>query len=431
MLILSSRGTMKMVSHSLLLALSTLWMNCPISLAWSTTHPIVANNHNLRTTNQKKVTLLFASNTLTTTAINNNNVDDAYDDSFFMNASQQAAKDRMEQLRTGQQPLAVSLSSSSSTTKTTKSDDVQEKEEEKIKIPIEPQLKREAEIPPEPQSTEDDKTPPAVVQKIQSSVADGIPKTISVVEPMTDGITPEEAELVRNARLEGGGVQEEAEEGGTKHVTNATEVIGEGSTAEEAEEIRNARTMKNQKIKLIRTTEGSSIERFVSKKEVDDTNTKTPVKKDVVGKQPTSSSQEVKVPIDPFKEKQRQKEMKSTLSGDDDGLVERPILKLTRSTSGGTCIDTTTSNEEENVGMKSDDNDDNTITTPTIEASSDKHDDDTVSGSTSTTKLSSDGKEIFEPGEGVGSEVNQENVDMALLVLTRSLFALKSIVDKE
>ena len=428
MLILSSRGTMKTVSHSFLLALSTLWMNCPISLAWSTTHPIVANNHNLRTTNQKKVTLLFASNTLTTTAINNNNVEDAYDDSFFMNASQQAAKDRMEQLRTGQQPLAVSLSSSSSTSTTNKPDVVQE--EEKIKIPIEPQLKREAEIPPEPQSTEDDKTPPAVVQKIQSSVADGIPKTISVVEPMTDGITPEEAELVRNARLEGGGVQEEAEEGGTKHVTNATEVIGEGSTAEEAEEIRNARTMKNQKIKLIRTTEGTSIEGFVSKKEVDDTNTKTPVKKDVVGKQPTSSSQEVKVPIDPFKEKQSQKEMNSS-SGDNDGLVERPILKLTRSTSGGTCIDTTTSNEEENVGMKSDDNDDNTITTPTIEASSDKHDDDTVSGSTSTTKLSSDGKEIFEPGEGVGSEVNQENVDMALLVLTRSLFALKSIVDKE
>ena len=428
MLILSSRGTMKMVSHSLLLALSTLWMNCPISLAWSTTHPIVANNHNLRTTNQKKVTSLFASNTLTTTAINNNNVDDAYDDSFFMNASQQAAKDRMEQLRTGQQPLAVSLSSSSSTSTTNKPDVVQE--EEKIKIPIEPQLKREAEIPPEPQSTEDDKTPPAVVQKIQSSVADGIPKTISVVEPMTDGITPEEAELVRNARLEGGGVQEEAEEGGTKHVTNATEVIGEGSTAEEAEEIRNARTMKKQKIKLIRTTEGTSIEGFVSKKEVNDTNTKTPVKKDVVGKQPTSSSQEVKVPIDPFKEKQRQKEMNSS-SGDNDGLVERPVLKLTRSTSGGTCIDTTTSNEEENVGMKSDDNDDNTITTPTIEASSDKHDDDTVSGSTSTTKLSSDGKEIFEPGEGVGSEVNQENVDMALLVLTRSLFALKSIVDKE
>ena len=414
-------------------------MNCPVSLAWSTTHPIVANNINIRTINQKKVTLFASSNTLTTaTAINNNNVDDVEeDDSFFMNASQQAAKDRMEQLKTGQQPLAVSLSSSSSTsstTKTTKSDDVQEKEEEKIKIPIEPQLKREAEIPPEPQSTEDDKTPAAVVQKIQSSVADGLPKSISVVEPMTDGITAEEAELVRNARLEGG-VEEEAEEGGTKHVTKATEVIGEGSTAEEAEEIRNARTMKkNQRMKLIRTTEGTSIEGFVKKEVVNDTDAKTPVKKDVVEKQlSTSSSQEVKVPIDPFKEKQRQQEMKSTLSGDGDGLVERPILKLTRSTSGGTCIDTTAT-EGENVGMKSDDNDDNnnTITIPTIEPSSNMHDDDTVSRSALTTKLSSDGKEIFEPCEGDGSsEVNQENVDMALMVLTRSLLALKSIVDKE
>jgi hypothetical protein len=49
-------------------------------------------------------------------------------------------------------------------------------------------------------------------------------------------------------------------------------------------------------------------------------------------------------------------------------------------------------------------------------------------------RLSSDGKEIFEPSESPSSsstDVNQDNVDVGLFVLTRTLFALKSILDKD
>ena len=50
-------------------------------------------------------------------------------------------------------------------------------------------------------------------------------------------------------------------------------------------------------------------------------------------------------------------------------------------------------------------------------------DDDTV-------RFSSDGKVIFEPNTNLEGEVNQENVDMGLLVLTRALLTVKSIVDR-
>lgn len=50
-------------------------------------------------------------------------------------------------------------------------------------------------------------------------------------------------------------------------------------------------------------------------------------------------------------------------------------------------------------------------------------DDDTV-------RLSSDGKVNFEPNTNLEGEVNQENVDMGLLVLTRALLTVKSIVDR-
>ena len=46
-------------------------------------------------------------------------------------------------------------------------------------------------------------------------------------------------------------------------------------------------------------------------------------------------------------------------------------------------------------------------------------------------RLSSDGKEIFEPSRSSSTEVNQENVDVGLFVLTQSLFALKSILNKD
>ena len=50
--------------------------------------------------------------------------------------------------------------------------------------------------------------------------------------------------------------------------------------------------------------------------------------------------------------------------------------------------------------------------------------------STTNPRLSSDGKEIFEPSSS-SLEMDQENIDMGLLVLTRSMLTLKSILDKD
>ncbi len=46
-------------------------------------------------------------------------------------------------------------------------------------------------------------------------------------------------------------------------------------------------------------------------------------------------------------------------------------------------------------------------------------------------RFSSDGKVIFEPISGSVGEINQENVDMGLLVLTRALLTVKSILDSK
>ena len=58
----------------------------------------------------------------------------------------------------------------------------------------------------------------------------------------------------------------------------------------------------------------------------------------------------------------------------------------------------------------------------------DDDDDDDPPLQQGRTILSSDGKELFEPSSSM--EVNEENVNTGLYVLTRSLVALKSILDK-
>ena len=52
------------------------------------------------------------------------------------------------------------------------------------------------------------------------------------------------------------------------------------------------------------------------------------------------------------------------------------------------------------------------------------------SSSSSGAKLSSDGKELFEPTQEM-LDMKQENVEMGLMVLTRGLMAIQSIIDKK
>lgn len=113
-------------------------------------------------------------------------------------------------------------------------------------------------------------------------------------------------------------------------------------------------------------------------------------------------TQEEKVPVDPFEQRRKKQETQSGSS---------------------------TAEDEVKVS----------VIEPESASSPTPSQNDTVEGSSAAietiaeppqSKLSSDGKEIFEPSRSA-LDMNQENVDMGLLVLTRSFLTLKSILDRK
>jgi len=89
---------------------------------------------------------------------------------------------------------------------------------------------------------------------------------------------------------------------------------------------------------------------------------------------------------------------------------------LSKSSEGGSAEPTTPTAEAERQSIEQ----------PVVAAGNDEDDDNDAPPSL----LSSDGKEIFEPDPDA-TKVDPQNVEMGLFVLTRSLLALKSIVEKE
>ena len=337
------------------------------------------------------------------------------EDDFFSKASQSAAQERMQQLQDGESPLAVSLST---TTIVSSSDDT----DSDVKIPNEPQLSSSStkdnkqdepsdiKVPIEPKLPREPPTIQQVVQQIDSTQiiddAEMLPPTI-----ITEGMTAEEAELVRKARL-GDDVLLQEEEGETETplapVDEATQSQqtaeqtqttkkeeDEEPTAEEAEEKRNARIDAADKVAQTLLKEEFPI--------VDDNDVtvKDDTEEDGDDRNTNSLYEEmIKVPIDPFQEK------KSTSDE-----VENTEEKKPR--------------EPDDTKPATDD--DSTSTDEPISSSSSSSPPDSNG---SKKLLSSDGKELYEPSQSA-LEMNQENVDMGLLVLTRAMLQLKAIVDKE
>ena len=337
------------------------------------------------------------------------------EDDFFSKASQSAAQERMQQLQDGESPLAVSLST---TTIVSSSDDT----DSDVKIPNEPQLSSSStkdnkkdepsdiKVPIEPKLPREPPTIQQVVQQIDSTQiiddAEILPPTI-----IKEGMTAEEAELVRKARL-GDAVLLQEEEGETETplapVDEATQSQqtaeqtqttkkeeDEEPTAEEAEEKRNARLDAADKVAQTLLKEEFPI--------VDDNDVtvKDDTEEDGDDRNTNSLYEEmIKVPIDPFQEK------KSTSDE-----VENTEEKKPR--------------EPDDTKPATDD--DSTSTDEPISSSSSSSPPDSNG---SKKLLSSDGKELYEPSQSA-LEMNQENVDMGLLVLTRAMLQLKAIVDKE
>lgn len=337
------------------------------------------------------------------------------EDDFFSKASQSAAQERMQQLQDGESPLAVSLST---TTIVSSSDDT----DSDVKIPNEPQLSSSStkdnkqdepsdiKVPIEPKLPREPPTIQQVVQQIDSTQiiddAEMLPPTI-----ITEGMTAEEAELVRKARL-GDDVLLQEEEGETETplapVDEATQSQqtaeqtqttkkeeDEEPTAEEAEEKRNARLDAADKVAQTLLKEEFPI--------VDDNDVtvKDDTEEDGDDRNTNSLYEEmIKVPIDPFQEK------KSTSDE-----VENTEEKKPR--------------EPDDTKPATDD--DSTSTDEPISSSSSSSPPDSNG---SKKLLSSDGKELYEPSQSA-LEMNQENLDMGLLVLTRAMLQLKAIVDKE
>ena len=374
-------------------------------------------------------------------------------DDFFTQASQQASRQRFQQLKDGVDPLAVSLATTSLSSdsdssakeegtdkKNGKKNDDEDKQtpiSQEIKIPNEPQIK----VPNEPPSInvikdakeaiekemEEDKK--QVVDPILQSIKDARPDSSADVseetnESETNPKTQEELEdELRSIKL-GAKLAEDAErfwgstpkddevtvtqKDETKDQTPDEVVQEEPTAAKEVEKIRTEEdsTANPTEEKLNEPTFSIDTDEIVAQamnieEEGDIVDTaNTPVEEE---QKKAKEDGDVKVPIDPVKNDQSEDEIAPSAVVEDITTEEEPISSVEEVTTDDTPPLPTLSSDEP-IPMPSSDN---------------------------SKRLSSDGKELYEPKQSEPGEVNQDNVDMGLLVLTQGLFALKSIVDKK
>jgi len=327
----------------------------------------------------------------------NSQVDEEVDDAFFLKASQQASQFRMQQLKDGQDPLAISIASSSP-------DDISEvvveaeskqADEGDIKVPT---SLDEDTAQVETKSLQDEKL---VDESVAVPVAGELPK---------EEMTAEEAEQVRNANLSG--TRGEGSTPAEKDVATTAKAahITEGQTAEEAEEVRKARlNVADEAAKILEqppanVEEGEdTTDSGVASTETNEDDTDDELQK----QQLLRELSEVKFPAEPFKDPKRLQQQKEEIAEEETpDAVETADIKPDTSSTEDTATKTAANYEESSESKPA----------PTSDEP----------------KLSSDGKALFEPSQtnSTSSEVNQENIDMGLIVLTRGLLTLKSIVDR-
>ncbi|KAK1738364.1 hypothetical protein QTG54_011033 [Skeletonema marinoi] len=333
------------------------------------------------------------------------------DGSFFLSASQQAANERYELLKQGKDPLAISLSIAPA------QEESQEQEQDTAE-------KEEVTAAVNESDSIDDNTGVESLPTLQTDDYDNLLSSLSE-SPLAQSLEEEEEEDTTAAT--------ELEEGSSASSTldeikrvedeitavksqikykfqkrlmdtrmqfDDAERVGEGNTAEEMEAARNARLAAADQVKQV----------LVSGEELEEEEAAVSV--------PTSTDSTSTVDAGEGSTAEEMEEARKARLAEADEIAK--TLKNIEPTAV-TAPTTSTVQVEEEV-------EEETIE-PVVETSPAASKIEEEPSNANQSKLSSDGKVIYEPSQAA-LDINQENVDNGLMVLTRSFLVLNSIVQR-
>jgi len=323
-----------------------------------------------------------------------NTEEEGDDGSFFLSASRQAANDRYELLKQGKDPLAMSLSTTSVKEEQKKKEqDIVEKEEVAVVNDLSSDSTDISIADAAPSLTLENDDYADLLSSLSES-----PMAQSLEEEKVDTqtITLDEIKRVEDEIAE---VKSQLKDKFHKRLMDTsrialddTERVGEGSTAEEMEAARNAR--------------------LVAAGQVIESNDK--VEEDAeAAAVPTSTDSTSKIYAGEGSTAEEMEEARKARLAAADEIAK--TLKKVES-----IVATAPEEKKEEDETKID---------PEVETMAASSPAPSAPQNASQTKLSSDGKVIYEPSQAA-LDINQENVDNGLMVLTRSFLVLNSIVQR-
>ena len=335
------------------------------------------------------------------------------DGSFFLSASQQAANDRYELLKQGKDPLAISLSTAPAQEESQQEQQQQDTaEKEEVTAAVN-----------ESDSIDDNTTGVESLPTLQTDDYDDLLSSLSE-SPMAQSLEEEKEDTTAaNTELEESSASSTLDEikrvedeiaavksqikykfqkrlMDTRMAFDDAERVGEGSTAEEMEAARNARLAAADQVKEV----------LVSGEELEEEAAAPPV--------PTSTDSTSTVDAGEGSTAEEMEEARKARLAEADEIAK--TLKNSEPTAV-TAPTTSTVQVEEEVKEE-------TIE-PVVETSPAASKIEEEPSNANQSKLSSDGKVIYEPSQAA-LDINQENVDNGLMVLTRSFLVLNSIVQR-
>ncbi|KAL7445376.1 hypothetical protein ACHAXM_009790 [Skeletonema potamos] len=351
------------------------------------------------------------------------NIDAEGDDgSFFLRASQQASKDRYEMLKQGKDPWAISLSTASvkEEPQQQQQDNIAKEEVAAVnEVPSSSDSNGETSSSSPPAKADYDgllsESPLAQSQEEEMKKKEDTEQIIHVEESSstTSSTTLDEIKRVED---EIATVKSQMKYRFQKRLLDArlaynnVNRVGEGSTAEEMEAARKARLAAADEVaKMLKS--GDELE---EEEEVLPTTAST----STVNAGEGSTAEEM------------EETRNARLSEADE--VAKTLKRTVNPTSVTGATSTVPLEEEENEEAKSDPELKTqpvsfTPPSPSPAAAATISEED--ASNAQQPRLSSDGKEIYEPSQSALS-INQENVDNGLMVLTRSYLVLNSIVQR-
>mmetsp|Transcript_32063 Transcript_32063/g.64782 ORF Transcript_32063/g.64782 Transcript_32063/m.64782 type:complete len:416 (+) Transcript_32063:74-1321(+) len=335
------------------------------------------------------------------------------DGSFFLSASQQAANERYELLKQGKDPLAVSLSTAPAQEESQEQQQQQDTAE-----------KEEVTAAVNESDSIDDNTGVESLPTLQTDDYDDLLSSLSE-SPMAQSLEEEEKEdntaatqleegsstsstldEIKRVEDEIAAVKSQIKYKFQKRLMDTrmqfddAERVGEGSTAEEMEAARNARLAAADQVKQV----------LVSGEELEEEEAAVSV--------PTSTDSTSTVDAGEGSTAEEMEEARKARLAEADEIAK--TLKNIEPTAV-TAPTTSTVQVEEEV-------EEETIE-PVVETSPAASKIEEEPSNANQSKLSSDGKVIYEPSQAA-LDINQENVDNGLMVLTRSFLVLNSIVQR-